>query len=115
MANRNSQPVFNKHDDHILWVTQQQLLHYYDNGDGLFLKNSDTGETVCFLHEDEQSLGATLEEAAFADRVTEVREMLDFLAIVVSGEDYLTLSPAARNSLSKLFGDLQSKLTTDQS
>ncbi|WKD48453.1 hypothetical protein [Microbulbifer spongiae] len=58
-------------------------MHYYDNGDGLFMKNADTGESVCFLHENAHRLGATPEEAALADRVAEVCEMLDFLATMV--------------------------------
>ncbi|MEW5251191.1 hypothetical protein [Microbulbifer discodermiae] len=110
MVKHKSQPVFSEHDDRVLWATQQQLLHYYDSGDGLFLKNSDTGKTVCFLHEDGHRLGPRPEQMAVTESLDEAIHQLDFLSLVLSPGNYLELNPDAQLGLSSILSGLRERL-----
>ncbi|MFS1524411.1 hypothetical protein ACL7TT_09890 [Microbulbifer sp. 2304DJ12-6] len=114
MANSNSQPVFNEHDDHILWVTQQQLLHYYDNGEGLFMKNADTGETIRFLHEDEHRLGHDPQHLSLMESLDEAVHQLDFLSVLLTPGEHMELSPEMQLGLFSILRALRDRLSSHQ-
>ncbi|WP_455363754.1 hypothetical protein [Microbulbifer discodermiae] len=85
-----------------------------NSGDGLFLKNLDTGETVCFPHEDKHRLDHRPEQLTAMEDLDDSIHQLDFLSLAFSTGDYLELSPEVLFGLCSSMHSIQGRLGRHQ-